>query len=148
MNNNYACLLFKYVVKWAENNDEFEKCINRPLGLDSEMIGANWKINKFLQIIVIILFIFQYIEIISQKFKWIHYLNQIFIIRLENKIITSKKLYQLAFNIGKLRGYHPFWKYIWIYTNMEDFIQINGINNVIIPYNIYNKIVANLIIKN
>jgi hypothetical protein len=140
--DNYASLLFQYVVKWAECNDDklYHKYINQPLGLDSEMIGAKWKINKLFWIIV---FILQFFEFVFQ-FKWIHYLNQIFKIRLEGKIITSKKLYYLAFNIGRLRKYHP---YIWIYTNMEDFVQKDGIKNIIITQNIYDKIASNLNIK-
>jgi hypothetical protein len=143
MRNNYASLLFQHVVQWSEcTNKPYDKYIKEPLGLDSEMLGANWKINKLFWTIVFILQFFGYFF----RCKWIYFLNQIFRIRLENKIITSKNLYQLAFNIGKLRGYHPFWKYIWTYINMEDFIQINGIRNIIITQNTYNKILANLII--
>lgn len=144
--NNYASLLFQYVVKWAEHNDDklYNQCIKKPLGLDSEMIGANWKINKLFWIIVFILQFFKFIF----QFKWMHYLTQIFKIRLENKTITSKKLYYLAFNIGRLRKCHPFWKYIWPYINMEDFVQKNGIKNIIITQNIYDKISTNLNIKN
>ena len=47
MRNNYASLLFQHVVQWSEcTNKSYDKYIKDPLGLDSEMLGANWKINK------------------------------------------------------------------------------------------------------